>query len=121
MDTGEVFVFDADCGLCNAFVRFVNARASRPIRFVPWQDALESAVVTEQDIGSPPTTSAFIDHRGIATRAIGIARVLGCCRPPWSVVGGLMRTPGLSWLANLAYGIVARNRFRMPGSQCRIG
>jgi predicted DCC family thiol-disulfide oxidoreductase YuxK len=116
----EIFVFDADCGVCTAFVGFVKSRATIPIQFMPWPDALEALVVSEHDIGNPPTTSAYVDHQGIAVRAVGIAKLLKSCRFPWNVIGRAFCLPGVRVLADLLYGVVARNRSRLPGSQCRI-
>lgn len=44
-----------------------------------------------------------------------VAALLSDSRFPWSVLGGLARLPGLAWLVDRLYRVVAANRSRLPG------
>lgn len=47
--------------------------------------------------------------------AAAVARLLLASGGWWAAVGRLMRIPPASWLAGLAYRLVADNRHRLPG------
>ena len=59
--------------------------------------------------------------QGASGEPWSIAAVLGSGSLPWQLVGQLMTAPGMRFLADAAYGLVARNRFRLPGSTPRAG
>lgn len=110
-------VFDGDCAFCTASVDRLKRWCRPAVRFVPWQ-RLELAAhgLTEAQVTSAVQWLAVADDAPVRSGAAAVARVLLRSRWPWRPVGALMLVPPLSWLAALAYRIVAANRYRLPGS-----
>lgn len=86
-----------------------------------WQATdLAALGLTEADV----TTAAYwIDDDGAAHRGhLGIAKALKTGSLPWSLAGRVMETPPMSWVAAGAYRLIAKNRYRLPGSTdaCRL-
>lgn len=83
-------------------------------RVVAWQDVdlvalglTRSAAVRAVQWVSP--------NGGISAGAAAVGRLLVDAGWPWRVLGHLVLTPPLSWLAAVAYRLVAANRHRFPG------
>lgn len=115
-------VYDGDCGFCTTSATFFAERiASSPRSIAPWQSLdLNSFDLTETNV----TTAAYwIDEQGAAHRAHkGIAKALIASPMPWSVAGWVLATPPVSWLASVVYKLVAKNRYKLPGSTdaCKV-
>ncbi|MCB1055501.1 MAG: DUF393 domain-containing protein [Acidobacteria bacterium] len=119
-------VFDGDCGFCTRTVLWLGERWARPVRSVPWQSAdLAALGLTEEQtrraawwVGAADETPR---RRGGGHRAVAYA--LGACRPPWPVLGWILRAPPpLSWIFAAGYRLVARFRGYLPGATpaCRL-
>lgn len=54
--------------------------------------------------------------------ADALAATVAAARTPWRFIGRLLGLPAMRSLARAVYRVVARNRYRMPGSTdaCRI-
>lgn len=105
-------IYDGDCGFCSRCVTWAQKRSG--VRFEPFQrvDLAAYGITTEQAAAAVQ----WVDDDGTVARgAAAVAKVLRACRGGWPVLGRLMRVPGISWIAELAYGAVARNRHRLPG------
>jgi predicted DCC family thiol-disulfide oxidoreductase YuxK len=120
-DGNGLLVFDGDCGFCTASARWIEARLPESVPVEPWQSLdLEELGLTEHDV----TTAAWwIDatggrHRGHAA----IGRALIEAGGVWGLVGRLIVTPPISWIARPVYALIARNRHRLPGATdaCRL-
>ncbi|MEZ5243606.1 MAG: DUF393 domain-containing protein [Acidimicrobiales bacterium] len=116
-----MLVFDGDCGFCTSSARWIEARLSGHAAVVPWQSCdLGELGLTEADV----TTAAYwIDESGTAHRghrAIGLS--LMTAGGAWAIVGRLIITPPISWLAGPVYRLVAKYRHRLPGATdaCRL-
>jgi len=116
-----LLVFDGDCGFCTASARWIQRRLPHHVRVEPWQSLdLDGLHLTERDV----TTAAWwveasgVNHRGHAA----IGRALIAAGGVWRIIGGLMVTPPVSWVARPAYWLIARNRHRLPGAteSCRL-
>ncbi len=119
--TDPVLVYDGDCGFCTTSAHWIEARLPSSVAVVPWQSCdLDELGLTEADV----TTAAYwVDadgrtHRG--HRAIG--RSLMAAGGFWGVLGRLLITPPISWLAIPGYALVARYRHKLPGATeaCRL-
>ena len=117
-----ILLFDGDCAFCTASVHFLKRYIRPRAQITAWQRAdLAELAVSEQECqksiqwfaepGSAPVTEG---------RAVAAALRTGAT--PWPLVGRTMQLPGIVNLANVAYRLVAANRFRLPGSTpaCRL-
>ena len=114
-------VYDGDCGFCTTSDKWVERRLGDEVRVEMWQSLdLDEFGLTPHDV---TTASYFVDadltlHRGHA----GVGRALEHMRLPFRPLGWLIQRPPVSWLAAPAYALVARYRYKLPGSTdaCRI-
>lgn len=106
-------VYDADCGVCQASVRWVQRRDRRDLfRFVPDDaDPLPAGVLRDET----EHTLVVLDGDRKLTRAAGVARILRELRG-WKLAGAALNLPGLRQLANLGYDQFARNRHRVSAA-----
>ena len=116
-----MLVFDGDCGFCTASARWIEARLPDEVAVVTWQSCdLEALGLTETQV----TEAAYwIDDAGLAHRGHrAIGHSLVAAGGFWGIVGRMLITPPVSWLAAPIYGVIAKNRHRLPGATdaCRI-
>lgn len=113
-------LYDADCGFCTTCARWLSQHGTCTV--TPWQSVdLDALHLTEHDV----TTAAWwLDDAGRATvsGAPAIAAALRTCGPAYRLLGWVITLPLLRTLAAVAYGWIARNRYRLPGSTdaCRM-
>ncbi len=107
-----VVVYDADCGVCQASVAWLRKRdRDGRLRFVPNDGQLPAGVSREET----EHTVVVLQNGRKWIRAGATARVLGELRG-WSMLGRVLRLPGLAWLADRAYDRFARNRHRFSAA-----
>lgn len=58
----------------------------------------------------------WADSDGLFRGHLGISKALQFAGMPWSLAGLLIGKPPVSWLAAPVYGLIAKNRYRLPGS-----
>lgn len=118
---GVLLIFDGDCGFCTSSAEWVERQLPDQARVAPWQilDLAEFGL-TEHDVRTAaywvdPTGQTYRGHRGIGRTLIAIGGV-------WSIVGRLIVTPPISWVARPVYAIIAKYRHLMPGASdaCRV-
>ena len=110
----ELLIFDGDCGFCTVTARWIEQRIAGA-DVMPWQELeIEKYGLTEDDV----TTAAYwVDASGKAHRGErGIALALQRAGQPWKIAGHLIATPPISWLAAPVYALIAKYRYKMPGS-----
>lgn len=110
----ELLIFDGDCGFCTVTARWIEQRISNA-NVMPWQALdIEKYGLTEDDV----TTAAYwVDSSGTTHRGErGIALALQQAGQPWKIAGHLIATPPFSWLAVPVYSLIAKYRYKMPGS-----
>ena len=119
-----LLIFDGDCGFCTRTARWISDRWTGPARAEAWQrlgpDGLARIGLTERDVRS---AAYWVDTDGRIFRghaAVAQALCEGTARD--RVLGGLLRTPPVSWLGRPGYWLVARFRYRLPGAtgSCRV-
>ncbi|HEY9473830.1 MAG TPA: DUF393 domain-containing protein [Mycobacteriales bacterium] len=110
----STLVYDGDCGFCTTCVRFVERRLPTGTRMVAWQHAdLDALGVTRAAAGK---AVQWVAPDGTVSAGAGaVGRLLVDSGWPWRALGQLVLTPPLSWLAAVAYRLVANNRHRLPG------
>lgn len=120
--TRSVLVYDGDCGFCTTSARWVEANLLPPGGTVaPWQSLqLEMFGLSEDDVA---TASWWVDTQGGTHRGErGIAQLLVDRGGIWALLGRVALTPPMIAVLGVIYGIVAKNRYRLPGATdaCRI-
>ena len=114
-----VILYDGICGLCNRGVRFLLKRDRKGVfRFAALQSAASKKILARHGI-EPDALDTFyvVSDFGMAgertlsksAAALYIAARLGGV---WKVAA-VLRIP--SWLRDLAYDLIARNRYRIFG------
>ncbi len=112
-------IYDGDCGFCTQTAAWMRDRGTA---ITSWQSIPDLAALglSEADV----TTAAYwIDESGAAHRGhLGIGRALVASNKPWPLVGKAILTPPIRWIAGPIYRLIAKNRFRLPGSTdaCRL-
>jgi predicted DCC family thiol-disulfide oxidoreductase YuxK len=109
-----VLIFDGDCAFCTKCVHVVE-RIGPDAEIVPWQfaDLAELGITEEQ--AAEAVQWVQIDGT-VRSGHEAIAGVLSTAGRIWKTIGRVLLLPGTSWLAAKAYQLVARNRYRLPGS-----
>jgi predicted DCC family thiol-disulfide oxidoreductase YuxK len=107
-------VYDGDCGFCTTSVRFVERRLATPARIVAWQDADLAALSITQADAERAVQWVAVDGR-ISSGSAAVGRLLLDSGGGWRLLGRLIITPPLSWVAELVYRLVSANRSRLPG------
>jgi predicted DCC family thiol-disulfide oxidoreductase YuxK len=116
-----VLVFDGDCGFCTSSARWIEARLPADTAVEPWQSLdLDSLGLTEADV----TAAAYWvdDEGGLHRGHLAIGRALVTAGGLWGIVGRLLVSPPLTWVARPVYALVARYRYKLPGATdaCRL-
>lgn len=115
MSSEGTLLFDGDCGFCTWVVgqarRWLRPRAT----IVHWQGAdLGALGVTAQECANS-IQFVYADGTHVA-EGRAVAALLKSSSLPWPAVGRVVEAPGVIALADAAYRLVARNRYRLPGS-----
>ncbi|MFA7266589.1 MAG: DUF393 domain-containing protein [Candidatus Nanopelagicales bacterium] len=111
-----ILLFDGDCAFCTASVDFLKRHVRPQAHITPWQRAdLEALGVSEQECQQSIQWFAAPGSAQL-TQGRAVAAVCRVGAAPWPIVGRMMQLPGAVNVANVAYRLVAANRFRLPGS-----
>lgn len=113
-------LYDADCAFCTSAARF-GTRLGLHAQMVPLQsvDPTRSGI----NIARAQREIPFIDaHGAVSYGAAAIAGALGTGNVVCRVASWILRSWPVRRAADRIYGIVARNRHRMPGGSaaCQI-
>ena len=114
-------IFDGDCGFCTSSARWIEARLPDDVAVSPWQSLdLDQFGLTERQV----TTAAYwVDDVGNLFRGHdAIGRSLVAAGGAWALLGRSLTMPPGSWIARPAYALIARFRYKLPGSSdaCRL-
>ena len=107
-------VFDGDCGFCTRCVAWMRRWLSARPRILAWQETDLAALGVTQAQAEKAVQWIEADGR-VETGARAIARVLQASGGLWPLLGTLLLVPPVSWLAAVAYDLIANNRSRLPG------
>ncbi|HZZ19135.1 MAG TPA: DCC1-like thiol-disulfide oxidoreductase family protein [Opitutaceae bacterium] len=116
-----VLLYDGECGLCNAVVRFIlrHDREGRihfaPLQSAPAQDYLRSKGLPQDDFDSlvfvPDWSSR--DKEGFLLRTAGALASFASMGRPWAILAKLEVIP--VWLRDAAYKLIAKTRYALFG------
>ena len=114
-------IFDGDCGFCTMSVDFMQRWIRPRATILAWQfadlDALQlTAAECTQAVQWVPRSGPH------SSGAAAVADALKSSPLPWPVVGSMMAAPAIRVLADRVYRLVAKNRYRLPGSTpaCKV-
>ncbi len=108
-----IVVYDADCGVCQASVAWLRKRDRRGrFQFVGNDAAGLPAGVSLEETEH---TIVVLDGARKYVRGEAVARLLRELRG-WSLLGAVLRVPGIKQLANFGYDRFARNRHRISAA-----
>jgi len=110
-------VFDGDCAFCTSSVNWAKRHLGAAADYVPWQELdLEAAGLSYTQVQRAVQWLPAPEVPGpIRSGAGAVGRLLLSSRWPWRPLGVLALLPPFSWLAALAYRLIAANRHRLPG------
>lgn len=121
-DDRPILVFDGECGLCSATVKFVLAHdRERRIRFIVAQTPLGAALYRHFGLKSPDYETNIVLENGRAlTKSESSIRIFELVGPPWSLISAFRVLP--RWLRDGIYERIARNRLKWFGksSKCDV-
>jgi predicted DCC family thiol-disulfide oxidoreductase YuxK len=118
-DDKALIVFDGVCVLCSAFARFILARdANFAFRFTTAQAPLGQALYRHYGLDAQDfATNLLIAEGRVYCKLDTVAQTAARLGGPWRLLRGLRLLPYA--LADAAYDVVARNRFRLFGRRAR--
>lgn len=110
-----VVLYDADCGFCT---RAAHAMTGRIILADVTADPFQRHDLAAEGLTAEACARSLhvLGDGSVYTGAAAVARVLRAGSLPWRLVGAMMSAPGVRWLAERVYTLVARFRHRLPGS-----
>lgn len=115
-----ILIYDGDCGFCTTTAKWGQSRFGLPL-IAPWQSVdLESYRLTPEECG---TAVQWVDLDGtVHAGGAAVAAALGQGGVAARTVGRLSQLPGMKTVTEALYRVVAKNRYRLPGSTdaCRI-
>jgi predicted DCC family thiol-disulfide oxidoreductase YuxK len=118
MATGTL-VYDGDCGFCTTTAAWLTRRSDCSV--VPWQRLeLDDVGLSVDEVS---TAAYWLDEDGAKRRgARAVAAALRTCGPAYRLLGRLIDLPPVRPLAAGIYALVARYRYKLPGSTdaCRL-
>lgn len=115
VDPRPVVLYDADCGFCTTSANAMTGPLIRAeVVADPFQaHDLSAAGLTAQECGQ--SLHVLADGR-VYIGAAAVSRVLRAGRAPWPFLGRVLQAPGIRWVAERGYRLVARFRHRLPGA-----
>jgi predicted DCC family thiol-disulfide oxidoreductase YuxK len=93
----------------------VVERIGPDAEIVPWQFADLAGLGITEEQAVEAVQWVQIDGT-VRSGHEAIAAVLSTAGGIWKTIGRVLLLPGISWLAAKGYRLVARNRYRLPGS-----
>lgn len=116
-----IFLFDADCGICEIGINSIREKVNPPVEIMPYQSFdYQRHGVTIKDINSGPI---FLSENGsFFVGPLAMSQMLMRSRNPFRVFGKIMWLPGIRHLLKKIGPIMYRNRGYLPGATdaCKI-
>jgi predicted DCC family thiol-disulfide oxidoreductase YuxK len=112
--TRPLLLYDGDCAFCTSSARALERRIRPDAEIVAWQltDLDELGVSAERAAAAvqwvPIEGAVRSGHEAIAA-------ALETSGGAWKIAGRAILLPGIAWVADRTYRLVAANRQRLPG------
>jgi hypothetical protein len=113
--TRPIFLFDADCGVCQNSTEMMKKRIDPPVDFRPYQKfSYGNYGITTKDLSEGPilisTDASFL------VGPLGMATLLKVSRRPYNYMGHFMLLPGIRhFLKKVGPTLYAKRRY-LPGA-----
>lgn len=119
--TRPVFLYDADCGVCETVAERLRVVVRPDVDIVPSRDA----DLTALGVTGPECSQAPILVRTDGTHVAGPEAMAGVMRAgavPFPAMGLVMQAPGVRHLLTIAFPQMYRRRHLLPGmgDTCRV-
>lgn len=115
-------LFDGDCGFCTKSIAWLDGRSMLGHDAMPWQSVPENELPVSVE---RLMTEVVLELPGgrVLGGADALTASVRASRSPLRFLGVVVAAPGVRVLARAVYRVIARNRYRMPGSSdaCKIG
>ncbi len=120
MLTMPVFLFDADCGLCQTGTDRIRRTVAPPVEIVAYQSVdLGSLGVSQADVETGPVLVRLDGTHVVGPGAM--AELLATARSPHRQAGRAMQLPGIRQALAAIGPVMYRNKHRLPGARgCRV-
>lgn len=121
MPTTPLFLFDADCGICQTGTDRIRRTIAPPVEIVGYQSVdLDALGVSGADVEEGPVLV-----RTDGTHVVGpaaMAELLAASRAPYRQAGRAMQLPGIRRVLGAVGPVMYRNKHRLPGAgdSCRV-
>jgi hypothetical protein len=113
--TRPVFLFDADCGVCQNSTKMMKKKINPPVDFRPYQGFDYSSFgITEKNLGEGPILIS-IDSTFLVG-PLGMATLLKMSRKPFRYIGSIMLLPGIRHFLNKIGPSLYAKRGYLPGA-----
>jgi predicted DCC family thiol-disulfide oxidoreductase YuxK len=111
----RIVLYDGVCGLCDRLVQFLVAKdRERLLRYAPLQgDTAARLRAQHAAIPQDLDTMVFVDEGQVYLRSRAAARIARYLPWPWRAGAAVRFVPRV--VADWAYGLVARSRYRIFG------
>ncbi len=114
-------VFDGQCGFCRRSAQWARRHYRGDLQLVAnadvSNDVLQRRSITRAQLESAVWLLApFEEWSG----SVAVAKVLQRSKRPWRWLGITLALPGVRRIAKVVYWVVARERGRLPGSNCQV-
>ena len=121
MTRAPILIFDGDCAFCSSSIRLI----SKAIRKHPEIKPYQWIDLTHYEISKEECTKAiqfYKSEKKTYSGARAFAQFLILSNYPWKILGFLLELPLINWIARIIYGVIARNRYRLPGGtpECKL-
>jgi hypothetical protein len=110
-----VFLFDADCGVCQDGTDLIRARIAPPVDIVGHQTVDHDALgVSDAELEEGPV---FVSPEGWhVVGPLAMAQMFRLARRPYRGIGTIMLLPGVRHVLKALGPTMYRNRDRLPGA-----
>jgi predicted DCC family thiol-disulfide oxidoreductase YuxK len=121
MPTTPLFLFDADCGICQQGTDRIRETIAPPAEIVGYQSVdLDALGVSEKAVEEGPVLVRSDGTHVVGPRAM--AELLASARSPYRQAGRVMLLPGVRQVLGAVGPVMYRNKHRLPGASdsCRV-
>ena len=121
MSTSPLFLFDADCGICETATDRIRQTIAPPVEIVGYQSVdLEALGVSTAEVEVGPVLVRSDGSHVVGPGAM--AELLTTARSPYRQAGRVMLLPGIRQVLGAVGPVMYRNKHRLPGvgDSCRV-
>ena len=113
-----ILIYDGDCGFCTSTALKISRRFKVQATASPWQQLGEEYLRSVGlSIADTKKSAWWVDADGRTFRGhLAVSKALIAAQGWRRIIGVLILIPPFRWAGAIAYRVVARYRYRLPGS-----